>query len=140
MLFSFSCASISDPTRGAATANDFVGILSYVPENRQFAVGLKSTIRPSTTPTILSTDTSGASIRYSLARRDRTALSLKINIDKISGVITVDSTTDSTTDVGTTSYFVQASADGYNTQMTTLNITITMVNDNAKKLVSITEQ
>ncbi len=118
-LLAFSCALASNLT-GDTSLKNFEETLSY-PENNQFIVGSEGTFRPTTVP---DTDKSGISIRYSISRQDKTALSAKTTIDEINGAITIDSTADSGTDAGTTSYIVLASADGFVTQMAVLNITI----------------
>ncbi len=119
LLLAFSCA----PASGEALS-ELEGYLFYRLEDRTFVIGTKNVFGPRTRPSIPNTDTSDARIRYNIARRDRKALRSNVTINETNGIVTVDSTTESETDPGTTSYFVQAEALGYAIQLVSFNITI----------------
>ncbi len=104
---------------------DFEGELSYAKTEYTFAVGSNNTITPDGTPTIPSTDSSGATIGYSITRSSETELvpESAIAIDE-SGVIVV--TINQVSDVGTATYVVRAEATGYNAQEVTLKIVVAM--------------
>ncbi len=105
-------------TTSTATAS-FVGSLVYTPTEHQLIVGFAYTITPSSRPTIPSTDSSGASIRYELTRSTGMVFSREPAIAN-NGVITIGPISDT----GTATYVVQALVPGYNTQEVTLSITV----------------
>ncbi len=110
-----------EATTSSSVAN-LVGSLVYEKELNEFTVGLADTITPTGTPTVPATDTSGASVSYTLERRDGTVFDPPPTIDG-SGVITINSIKNA----GIARYFVRAEAAGYTTQ----NVTITFVVVNA---------
>ncbi len=117
---------ISDEVVEASTVaniTNLVGNLSYDLAH-SFFVGTVNSITPLTRATIPVTETSGVDILYSLTRREGTVFNLEPIINEDNGVITILQASNA----GTATYIVQASADGYNAQVATLEITIMETN------------
>ncbi len=101
---------------------NFTGTLSYN-VSYEFTVGSDNTIIPnSPLLAIPPADTRGVTVRYSLTRDTGTGFVFESSID--SGTITVNQVDDA----GTATYLVRAEATGYNTQETTLDISIVKAN------------
>ncbi len=109
----------TEASDGLIALVDFEGRLNYEQEEYEVGLGIGGTIRPDSTPARLGIDNRTASINYLLIRDTGTVFDPELAIDG-NGVITIASTTNE----GTASYTVQASANGYNRQDETFTIIV----------------
>ncbi len=110
---------------GGVTVEDFIGTLNYGQATYQYDAGSQNTITPLSKPTIPDTDVSGTTILYALIKRSGVDFNPPPSIDG-NGVITIDSIANT----GGASYFVQASATGYNVKQVGINIIIVLGDSN----------